>query len=80
MAVVKQIETDPEAKEHLEQIMAYSAGSLIQIGDLLLPFLPGTASSIHATFSTGVVKLSDNGVLFPKIYRHTPEPQRTPRQ
>lgn len=78
--VAKKIETDPEAKEHLEQIMTYAAGSLIQIGDLLLPFLPATANSIHAIFSTGVVKLPENGVLFPKIYRHTAEPQRTPRQ
>ncbi len=73
--VAKQIDTDTEAKEHLDEILAYAAGSLLQISDLLSPFLPGTAKSIDEIFATGVVKLPEAGVLFPKIYLHTKAPE-----
>lgn len=75
--VAKLGETDPEAKEHLEEILAYASGSLLQISDLLRPFLPGTAKTINDIFSTGVVKLPPSGVLFPKVYLHTKAPERT---
>lgn len=68
--IAKQIETDPEAKEHLEEVLAYMVGSIVQIGDLLIPFLPQAAATIHDTFTTGVVKLPEQ-VLFPKIHHHT---------
>lgn len=68
--VAKQAEQDPEAKEHLDGILAYASGSLLQIADLLVPFLPDTAQKIHEVFETGVVKLPE-GVLFPKIHNHT---------
>ncbi|MFZ2126191.1 MAG: methionine--tRNA ligase [Candidatus Microsaccharimonas sp.] len=71
--VAKGIGKDAEAEPHLSEILAHCAGALIQIGDLLLPFLPGTAGAIHQIFESGVIKASD-GVLFPKIYRHTPDP------
>ena len=71
--VAKGIGTDPEAEPHLAEILAHCAGALIQIGDLLLPFMPGTAAAIHNIFESGVVKQSD-GVLFPKRYIHTPDP------
>jgi methionyl-tRNA synthetase len=74
--VAKQIEADPEAKEHLEEILAYAVGSLLQISDLLSPFLPNTAKTIHEIFSTGVIKLPESGVLFPKIYLHTDVPRK----
>lgn len=71
--VAKGIGKDAEAEPHLSEILAHCAGALIQIGDLLMPFLPGTAGAIHQIFESGVIKASD-GVLFPKIYRHTPDP------
>ncbi len=71
--VAKDIGKDAEAEPHLAEILAHCAGALIQIGDLLIPFLPGTAAAIHATFETGVVKQTE-GVLFPKRYLHTPDP------
>jgi methionyl-tRNA synthetase len=71
--VAKGLGTDPEAEPHLAEILAHCAGALIQIGDLLLPFMPGTAAYIHDTFETGVVKPSE-GVLFPKRYIHTTDP------
>lgn len=71
--VAKQIGKDTEAESHLTEILAHCAGALLQIGDLLVPFLPNTAATIHATFETGVVKQSES-VLFPKKYLHTPDP------
>jgi len=71
--VAKGIGKDAEAEPHLGEILAHCAGSLVQIGDLLIPFLPGTAASIHQIFESGVVKPSE-GVLFPKIYLHTADP------
>jgi methionyl-tRNA synthetase len=71
--VAKGLGKDPEAEPHLAEILAHCAGALVQIGDLLLPFMPGTAAAIHQTFETGVVKQSE-GVLFPKRYIHTADP------
>jgi methionyl-tRNA synthetase len=72
--VAKQIGKDTDAEAHLAEILAHCAGSLIQIGDLLLPFLPTTATAIHTMFESGVVK-SVEGVLFPKKYLHTADPR-----
>ncbi|MBC7565238.1 methionine--tRNA ligase [Candidatus Saccharibacteria bacterium] len=72
--VAKGIGTDPEAEPHLAEILAHCAGALLQIGDLLQPFLPNAAQKIHGIFESGVVKMPTEGVLFPKIYIHTPDP------
>lgn len=71
--VAKNVGKDTEAEPHLAEILGHCAGALLQIGDLLVPFLPSTAAFIHQTFDSGVVKQAE-GVLFPKIYRHTPDP------
>lgn len=71
--VAKEIGKDPEAEPHLTEILAHCAGALVQIGDLLEPFLPNAAKKIQEIFETGVVKLPE-GVMFPKIYLHTPDP------
>ena len=71
--VAKGLGKDPEAEPHLAEILAHCAGALVQIGDLLVPFMPDTATYIHQTFETGVVKQSE-GVLFPKRYIHTADP------
>jgi len=71
--VAKGIGKDPEAEPHLTEILAHCAGALVQIGDLLEPFLPTAAKKIQEIFESGVVKLPE-GVLFPKIYLHTPDP------
>jgi len=75
--VAKKAETDPEEKGHLEEILSYVAGSLLQISDLLSPFLPGTANTINDIFATGVVRLPESGVLFPKLHLHTESPEKT---
>lgn len=76
--VAKQRDTDPEAEGHLAEILAQATGMLLQISDLLVPFLPTTAKSIQGIFENGVVTPQAQ-VLFPKIYQHTPDP-RTPAQ
>lgn len=70
--IAKQREKDTEAEGHLSEVLATAVGGLIQIADLLVPFLPSTAKAIHDSFETGVVV--PQGVLFPKIYLHTPDP------
>jgi methionyl-tRNA synthetase len=76
--VAKQREKDPDAEGHLTEILAHCVGNLLQIGDLLVPFLPETAAKIHAIFENGVVTPLE-GVMFPKIYQHTQSPQ-VPKQ
>jgi methionyl-tRNA synthetase len=70
--IAKQIGKDPEAEPHLAEVLSYAVGALLQIGDLLVPFLPASASKIHHTFESGVIVPTD-GVLFPKLYIHTPD-------
>lgn len=50
---------------HLREVLAYQAGCLLEIADLLEPFLPDTATKINKIFQSGTVKLPD-GTLFPK--------------
>lgn len=72
--LAKKKDTDNEAEAHLADVLAYASNTLLQIADLLVPFLPNTASSIHATFETGVI-VTQSAVLFPKIYIRTPDPR-----
>lgn len=72
--IAKQRGEDPEAEEHLSEVLSYAVAALLQIGDLLIPFLPATAGRIHETFESGVIVPSD-GVLFPKIYLHSIDPK-----
>jgi methionyl-tRNA synthetase len=51
--------------DHLREVLAYQASSLLNIAQLLEPFMPETATKIKATFGTGVVRPLD-GTLFPK--------------
>lgn len=51
-------------RDHLQEVLGQCVGDLLQIAELLVPFLPETAGKIKAAFGTGIVK--DPGVLFPK--------------
>lgn len=52
--------------EHLREILAYAVGSLLQIADLLEPFIPKSAQAVRQQFSGGM--LSGLGQpLFPRI-------------
>lgn len=76
--VAKNVGKDAEAEGHLSEILAHCAGALLQIGDLLIPFMPQTAATIHSIFESGVVKPTE-GPLFPRRYIHTADP-RAPKQ
>jgi methionyl-tRNA synthetase len=71
--IAKNRDKDTDASEHLSEVLAYAASTLIQVADLLTPFMPTTATTIHHMFDTGVVP-SDVRPLFPKLYLYTPDP------
>jgi methionyl-tRNA synthetase len=52
-------------EEHLREVLADQASDLLQIAELLLPFLPDTAAKISAIFNEGIVRPIE-GTLFPK--------------
>jgi methionyl-tRNA synthetase len=69
-------EKDPEAEAHLAEVLAHAAGTLLQIAEYLVPFLPETAENIRRIFGGGmVVPIETVGGLFPKIYQHTDDPR-----
>ncbi|TAH34821.1 methionine--tRNA ligase [Candidatus Saccharibacteria bacterium] len=51
--------------DHLKEVLANQVSDLLQIADLLEPFLPGTAAKIKTVFETGLVRPIE-GTLFPK--------------
>jgi len=53
-------------KDHLREVLAYQVGCLLEIADLLKPFLPETADKIAAIFKDGTVRLPES-TLFPKL-------------
>lgn len=61
-------------EEHLREVLAYQAGCLLEIADLLAPFLPETSQRIRTVFIEGVVQPIE-GTLFPK-QEVTAEPQK----
>jgi methionyl-tRNA synthetase len=73
--IAKRRETDTDAEDHLTEVLAHCAGNLLQIADLLVPFMPSTAAAIHTIFDTGVITPPE-AVLFPKKYLHTAEPSQ----
>ncbi len=53
-------------KEHLHEVLVAQVADLLQIADLLTPFLPGAAEKIKNVFASGVVQPIE-GTLFPKL-------------
>jgi methionyl-tRNA synthetase len=51
--------------EHLQEVLAYQASCLLEIADLLEPFMPETAMKIRNVFNEGVVRPMTE-TLFPK--------------
>jgi methionyl-tRNA synthetase len=52
-------------QDHLREVLAYQVSSLLNIAELLEPFLPDTAAKIQAVFK-GVAVQPTKGTLFPK--------------
>lgn len=59
--------------EHLQEILAHAATTLTQIAQMLWPLMPTTSETIVKIFEGGTIS-TYKGVLFPKIYNHTPAP------
>lgn len=53
-------------EEHLREILAYMVSDLLEIAEMLAPFLPDTAQAIYNIFVEGILRKPEN-VLFPKI-------------
>jgi methionyl-tRNA synthetase len=69
-----EIAKDKEDSDHLREVLAYQAGALLQIAELLEPFLPDTAAKIQAVFSEGLIR-PIKGTLFPKHDTEAPKPR-----
>lgn len=52
--------------DHLREVLAYQCSCLIEIADLLEPFMPVTATAIRNTFSEGIIRPFE-GTLFPRF-------------
>lgn len=52
-------------KEHLQEVLAYQASCLLEIAELLSPFMPETALKIRHVFEEGVIR-EIKGTLFPR--------------
>jgi methionyl-tRNA synthetase len=65
--------TDPDEKIHLEEVLSHIVGTIMQVADMISPFLPDAAERIRNIFESGLVKLPEGGV-FTKIYIHTQDP------
>ncbi len=72
--IAKAAETISDEKDHLEEVLTYAASMLIQVADLITPFMPATATEIKRIFASGVVP-ADARPLFPRKYIHTPDPR-----
>lgn len=51
--------------DHLREVLAYQVSCLLEITQMLEPFMPDTAAKINHVFSEGVVRPID-GTLFPR--------------
>lgn len=57
--------------EHLREVLAYQVGCLLEIAELLEPFMPETAGKIRHIFEEGVIRETAT-TLFPK-HEETPK-------
>jgi methionyl-tRNA synthetase len=56
--------------DHLREVLAYQASCLLEIADLLTPFLPDTSERIRKVFAEGIVRPIEE-TLFPKTEEKT---------
>lgn len=60
-------------EDHLREVLAYQASCLLEIAELLVPFMPETASKISAIFKEGFVQAPET-TLFPKSQPSSDKP------
>jgi methionyl-tRNA synthetase len=59
-------------EEHLREILAYMAGNLLEIAELIAPFMPITSEKIKGVFGSGVLNPLPSP-LFPKAEKNKEE-------
>jgi methionyl-tRNA synthetase len=52
-------------EDHLREVLAYLVSNIIEIADMLEPFMPDTATKIRNIFSEGIIRPTE-GTLFPR--------------
>jgi len=57
-------------EDHLREVLAYACSCLLEIAELLQPFLPDTAAKITANIGKGMIKSAPES-LFPKLFLYT---------
>ena len=78
--IAKLAQTNKDEENHLAEVLAHSVGGILQIGQMLTPFMPDTADKIHTIFGSGVINDEEIGILFPKIYLKTEDPRTAKSQ
>lgn len=58
--------------DHLREVLANQASDLVQIADMIEPFMPETAVKIRHVFAEGIIRPTE-GTLFPKYEQSKPE-------
>lgn len=71
--IAKKRGREDDAEAHLVEVLLHAVSSLVQIADLLYPFLPAAAEKIHAIFKDGVIREQPE-ILFPKKDLHPVAP------
>ena len=64
-AYAEAVSKDENEKEHLREVLAYAVSCLLEIADLLSPFMPVISKKMDDLFSKKKVALLDSS-LFPK--------------
>ena len=73
--IAKKAKEDREEEPHLAEVLNHSVGGILQIAEMLTPFIPDSAEKIKSIFASGVIKDIEGDVLFPRIYLKTEDPR-----
>lgn len=73
--IAKLAKESKDEENHLAEVLAHSAGGILQIAKMLEPFMPETAAKINTIFASGVIRDEEIGILFPKVYLKTEDPR-----
>ena len=73
--IAKLAKESKDEENHLAEVLAHSAGGILQIAKMLEPFMPETSAKINTIFASGVIRDEEIGILFPKIYLKTEDPR-----
>lgn len=73
--IAKESKENPEAADHLADVLGHAVGGLRQVATMVAPFLPHTSANIYAIFENDVINESAVKPLFEKKYYYTQNPR-----